>query len=177
MVDPNVTPQSKPDPLGDRRGVLVTALVVVALLAGIAGGFAWRHYGMADGGGFSLPSPAQIDARIDTISKQLAVEVGASADQQAKIAAIAKTAAADLRPLVEKEMAARNQAVALLTAPTIDVAAIQRLIADQVTLTEAVTKRIGQMLTEAAGVLTPEQRKKLGEWILREGPWHRWHHA
>src|SRR6516165_11336052 len=89
--------------LGGRRGMLI-ALIAAALVAGIAAGFSWRHFGMRDSGAFgALPSQAQIDQRIDFMTKQLGSEVGATADQQAKIA---KSAAADLRAMVQKAEAA-----------------------------------------------------------------------
>jgi len=168
----NTNPTANSSQLGGRRGMLI-ALIAAALVAGIAAGFSWRHFGMRDSGAFgALPSQAQIDQRIDFMTKQLGSEVGATADQQAKIA---KSAAADLRAMVQKAEAARGQAVALLSAPTIDRAAIERLVVDQIALAEAATKRIGQLLVDAAEVLTPEQRRKLGDWILREGPWARWY--
>ena len=54
----------------------------------------------------------------------------ATADQQGKIATIAKAAVGDLRALREKAQAARAQAVTLLTAPAIDRTAIERLRAN-----------------------------------------------
>jgi Spy/CpxP family protein refolding chaperone len=84
-------------------------------------GDGWHHIAWHDGGMFGGPlSPAQIDDRIDRMTKHMAIEIDATADQQAKIAAIAKAAVADLRPLREKAQAARAQAVTLLTAPSID---------------------------------------------------------
>jgi cell division protein ZapA (FtsZ GTPase activity inhibitor) len=72
----------------------------------------------------------------------MAIELDATADQQVKIANIAKAAIGDLRPLREKAQAARTQAVTLLTAPTIDHAAIERLRAEQIVLAETASKRI-----------------------------------
>src|ERR1700738_1422311 len=118
MVDHNNTPPSNPDQVptqtnrSGRRGMLVIALVAVALVAGLTGnmlstafgqGFAWHHFGMRDGGMFGGPlTPAQIDDRIDRMTKHMAIELDATADQQVKIANIAKAAIGDLRPLREK---------------------------------------------------------------------------
>src|SRR5580704_10928972 len=134
MVDQNNTPPSNPDPIpvrgnrGSRRGLFVAALLAVALLAGLTGnmlstafgqGYAWHHFGMRGGGIFGgALTPAQVDDRIDRMTKHMAIELDESADQQAKIASIAKAAVGDLRPLHEKALAARGQALALLTAPT-----------------------------------------------------------
>jgi protein CpxP len=191
MVDQNNTQPPNPDPTADRtgrkgrRGTFVIALVAVALLAGLTGnmlstafgqGFAWHHFGMHGGGMFGGPlTPAQIDDRIDRMTKHMAIELDATADQQARIASIAKAAVADLRPLREKAQAARTQAVALLTAPTIDRTAIERLRAEQIGLAETASKRIGQALADAAEVLNPEQRRKVADWVASSGPWARWH--
>jgi periplasmic protein CpxP/Spy len=164
--------------------MLVIALLTVALLASLTGnilstafgqGFAWQPFGMRGGGMFGDPlTPAQIDDRIDRMTKHMAIELDATADQQVKIANVAKAAVADLRALREKAQAARSQAVALLTAPTIDRTAIERLRAEQIGLAETASKRIAQALTDAADVLNPEQRRKAADWIS-SAPWGRWH--
>lgn len=170
-----------------RRGTFVIALVAVALLAGLTGnllskafgqGEGWHHIAWHDGGMFGGPlSPAQIDDRIDRMTKHMAIELDATADQQAKIANIVKATVADLRAMREKAQAARSQAVTLLTAPTIDRSAIERLRAEQIGLAETATKRIAQALADAAEVLNPEQRRKAADWIGLIGPWSHWRHG
>jgi periplasmic protein CpxP/Spy len=169
-----------------RRGAFLIALVAVALLAGLTGnllskafgqGDSWHHISWHHGGFFGGPlSPAQIDDRIDRMSKHMAIELDATTDQQVKIANIAKAAVADLRPLHEKAHAARTQAITLLTAPTIDRSAIERLRAEQIGLAETASKRIAQALADAAEVLSPEQRRKVADWMASRRPWWaRWH--
>jgi Spy/CpxP family protein refolding chaperone len=116
-----------------------------------------------------------MDERIDRMTKHMAIELDATADQQAKIASIAKAAAADLRAMREKMQAARSQAVALLTASSIDRTAIERLRAEQIALAETASKRIAQALADAAEVLNPEQRRKVADWVSHAGPWGSWH--
>ncbi|HET7021991.1 MAG TPA: Spy/CpxP family protein refolding chaperone [Xanthobacteraceae bacterium] len=167
------------------RGTFVLALVAVALLAGITGnllskafgqGISWHHISWQDGGLFGGLSPAQIDDRIDRMTKHMAIELDATAEQQAKLASIAKAAVTDLRPLQEKARAARAQAVTLLTAPTIDRSAIERLRAENIGLAETASKRIAQALEDAADALSPEQRRKVAEWAAFSRPWWaRWH--
>jgi periplasmic protein CpxP/Spy len=169
-----------------RRGTFLIALVAVALVAGITGnllskafgqGGSWHHISWHDGGVFGGPlSPAQIDDRIDRMSKHIAIELDATSDQQAKVANIAKAAVADLRPLHEKAHATRAQAITLLTAPTIDRSAIERLRAEQIGLAETASKRIAQALADVAEVLSPEQRRKVADWMAsRRHWWARWH--
>jgi len=190
MVEENTAGPPNPDatanPTGRKRrtGAIVVALVAVALVAGAAGnmlstafgqGFAWHHFGM-HGGPFGGPlTPAQLDERIDRMTKHMAIELDATADQQARIASIAKAAAADLRALREKALATRSQAVALLTAPTIDRTAIERLRAEQIGLAETASKRLAQALADTAEVLNPEQRRKVADWIGSGPWWSRWH--
>ena len=166
--------------------MFLLALVAVALLAGITGnllstafgqGASWPHIGWHHGGPFGGPlSAAQIDDRIDRMTKHMAIELDATADQQVKVANILKAAVADLRPLHEKAHATRTQAITLLTAPTIDRTAIERLRAEQIALADTASKRIAQALADASEVLNPEQRKKVSDWVT-SGPWARWHHG
>src|SRR5262245_4444398 len=188
MVDHTNTASSNPVPPPanrSRRGTFLFAMVAVALVAGLTGsmlstafgqGPGWQHISWHRGGMFGGPlSPAQIDDRIERMTKHMAIELDATTDQQVKIANIAKAAVADLRPLREKAVAARSQAVALLTAPTIDRSAVERLRAEQIALAETASKRIAQALADAAEVLNPEQRKKVADWTTY-GPFARWHH-
>src|ERR1700716_792406 len=176
MVDQSDTKPPNPDQTASprqrngRRGTFLIALLAVAVLAGLGGsmlssafgqGASWHRISWHSGGMFGGPlTPAQIDDRIDRMTKHMAIELDATADQQVKIANIAKAAIGDLRPLREKAQAARTQAVTLLTAPTIDHAAIERLRAEQIVLAETAGKRITQALTDAGDVLNPEHRRK-----------------
>ena len=80
-----------------------------------------------------------------------------------------------------KVFAARQQARDLLTQTTIDRAAIEKLRAEQIAAMDSVSKRIAQAIGDAAEVLTPEQRRKLGDMLPPSGPgggyWHGWHHG
>jgi len=163
----------------------VIALLAVAVVAGLTGNMLTTAFGQGfafhawhDGAFMGGPlTPAQIDDRIDRMTKHMAIELDASADQQAKIASIAKAAVNDLRPLHEKAQAARSQAVALLTAPSIDRSEIERLRAEQIGLAETASKRIAQAAADASEVLSPDQRRKVADWVavFDGGPWARWH--
>jgi Spy/CpxP family protein refolding chaperone len=126
-------------------------------------------------------TPAQINDRIDRITKHMAIELDATADQQTELAGIVKAAVHDVLPLREKVHAARGQALALLTAPTIDRSAIERLRAEQIELVETASKRIAQAAADASEVLNPDQRRKIADWVAVfdggpfNGPWARWH--
>jgi len=190
MADQSSTTSSRPNPppartCRSRRGPFVIALLAVAVVAGLTGNMLTTAFGQGfafhawhDGAFMGGPlTPAQIDDRIDRMTKHMAIELDASADQQAKIASIAKAAVNDLRPLHERAHAARSQAVALLTAPSIDRSAIERLRAEQIGLAETASKRIAQAAADASEVLSPDQRRKVADWVavFDGGPWARWH--
>ena len=90
-----------------------------------------------------------------------------TAEQKAKVAAIAQAAMTDLLPLREQHRAARAQGIKLLSAPVIDRAALEQIRASQLQLAEQLSLRITQALADTAEVLTPEQRAALAERIQR----------
>ena len=88
-------------------------------------------------------------------------------EQQARLAAIASAATRDLLPLREKAVAARRQALALLTATTIDRAAMEQVRAEQMQLAEAATKRVAQALADAGEALSADQRAEARRPVAR----------
>ncbi len=181
MTDHTNTQASAPDRTPPRRGRGALLLVVVALAAGLGGGALSRAFGHGFGwhhGGWGPPATeAQAEDRIERMTKHLAIELDASPEQQAKIAAIGKAAVGDLWPMREKAHAARGRAIALLTGPNVDRNAVEQLRLEQIALADAASKRIAQALADASDVLTPEQRKKIADWMpLLDGQWGPWHH-
>lgn len=188
MVDEanSTAPQSGPTPSrrcrGRGRGRTAAFIILVALAAAIAGGFVTNAFsqghGPWHGGAFwsGAVDPEQAERRLERAIKHLAVEADASADQQAKLVAIARDAVKDLLPLRDKARANRGQAIELLTAPTVDRAAIERFRAEQLSLAETASKRIAQALADAADVLTADQRKTLLDRVSSFGHgWGHWH--
>jgi len=158
-----------------RRGFFRRA-GIAALVGTLATGFgakAWAHGGPGGwhrgGGGFmgGAMDPAKMDERIERRVKHFAVEVDATPAQTAKLTEIAKAAAKDLRPLREKVRDARKRGMDLLSAPTIDRAAIERLRAEQIQAADSASRRVSQALADTAEVLTHEQRKKFAERMQR----------
>jgi Spy/CpxP family protein refolding chaperone len=110
--------------------------------------------------------------------KHFAVEIDANDAQRDKLVTIAKAAAAELAPMREKMRAARGQGIKILGAPAVDRAALEALRAEQVANGEAMSKRMTQLMADAAEVLTPEQRQKLAERMeKRRERWGRGHHG
>jgi periplasmic protein CpxP/Spy len=146
-------------------------LPTVALAAALTGAVATTA--MSDySGGSVMPvhfmgghdfDPAKAEEHADRMVRHLAIEVDATTDQTEKLRTIAKTALKDLIPLREKIKSSRERARELLTAPTIDRAALESLRTEQMANIDAATRRITQALADAGDVLSVEQRRKLEE--------------
>jgi protein CpxP len=143
------------------------AILAVALFAvGTASGFAvaTAHGGpwwMLGAGGHHRMNPERIAAHLDRRIERMLSRVDASAEQRGKESGIAKAALTDLTAQGIMPWEARGKFVALLRADTIDPAAFETLRAEQISKADAASKRIVQAVTEAAAVLTPEQRRQL----------------
>jgi protein CpxP len=166
-----------------RVGGAVIALALAALigsaLAGSAnagwgwgpGGGRFGHHGMMDG----TPDPAEVQERVERMVAHIAIEVDATDEQKQKLTTIFVSAANDLMPLRAEMMESRHagELIGLLTAPTVDRAAIETFRAEKMALADQASRRIAQALGEAAEVLTPEQRAKIGErikFLMEFGP-------
>ena len=107
---------------------------------------------------------AHVEHRVDRVLSH----VDANAEQKAKVEAISKAAVLDLAKLGINPRETHEKFLALLRADTIDPQAMETLRAEQVAKWDAASKRIVQAVTEAAPVLTAEQRRELTEpWLPR----------
>jgi periplasmic protein CpxP/Spy len=153
-----------------RRAGIFAAVATIAggigLHAQAQGGPGFRG-GMFGGSGGGPMDAAQLDNRIERMLKHLYVEINATPEQQQKLAPIVKQAAKDLYPLRQQMQAARKQAIDLMSAESIDRAAIERARAESLQTAEAASKRFTQALADAAEVLTPAQRKELADHLQR----------
>lgn len=190
FVEPPALASGHDPAVGGRRGALRLAAAIAVGAAGFIAGQGLAHErggpmgGMGPGmgmmgmgpGGFD---PARAEAQIERMAKHLAVEADATPVQQEKLANIAKAAAKDLAATRQRMAEHRQQAMAVWSAPTIDKARLETLRTEQMKDAEAISRRITQALTDAAEVLSPEQRKKLAEHIAerrQHGPrgWGGW---
>ncbi len=153
-----------------RRGGFIRGLFAGALLIGvIAGasyiGSSYAHAGMRGGHGMLHGSfdPESAAKRIDAMVSFALADVDSTAEQKAGIGAIAKSALKDLMPLRDEHKAARTKAVELLSAATIDRAAMEQVRAAELKLAETASRRITQAMADAAEALQPAQRAKLAE--------------
>lgn len=162
-----------PEPRGKRFGYLAMTLVLLlGIVAGslaVAGlgmyrhhamgfGHGWRgHHWMQDGPRGEDFAPRRIERMIGFAARRL----DATDEQKKRLTDIATAAARDLLPMRDKMREARKQARQILTAPTIDRAALEALRAAQLAQADAASRRLAQAIADAADVLTPEQRAKL----------------
>jgi protein CpxP len=185
LSTPPVPAPQRP-PRRGRRYLAIAAIVLVTGLVGVGAtkaisdsGFGrghWHGPGMMGGMMGQALDPARAEDRADRAVRHLAIEIDATTEQQEKLRTIVKAAVRDLIPLHEKAHAARQRARQLLTQPAVDRAAIEAFRAEQVAQMDAASKRMAQALGDAAEVLTPEQRQKIGDHLeRRRSLWRRWH--
>lgn len=185
MTTENDAPPTADRPRSTGRGRRATLVLAGALALGLTGtlataalsdGFrfgppAWHGGGWHGGGwGGGFPGfrsgqmdPAAVEDRVERMVKHLAVELDATSEQQDRLVAIAVAAVKELAPMREQMQAAHERARTLLTAPTVDRAAIEAFRAEQLAAADQLSRRIAQAIGDAAEVLTAEQRQTLGE--------------
>jgi len=85
----------------------------------------------------------------------------ATPDQQQRVEKIIDGTVDSLFPIVEKHRSNRDQLHAILEAPTIDRAAIERLRVEEIGLADNLSRVVASALGDTAEVLTTEQRAEL----------------
>jgi len=111
--------------------------------------------------------PAEVQEHVERMVAHVAIEIDATDEQKEKLTAIFVSAANDLLPMRTEMLESRQagELVGLLTAPTVDRAAIEAFRADKLALADRASRRIAEALGAAAEVLTPAQRAEIGERI------------
>ena len=150
---------------GRRRALAVAAATVIGAMSIVGLSYAndgpgegHHHHGMGMHGPMD---PANAEKHIDRMIEHTLPD--GTPEQKTRIRAIAKAAMNDLRPLREQHRAAREQAITVLSQPTIDRAALEKIRAREMQLGEQISRRMTQALADSAEVLTPEQRAKAAE--------------
>lgn len=107
--------------------------------------------------------------------KHMLDDVKANDAQKAQATAIVKASVEKGAPLAEKLRGNHEQMRKLMSAATIDKAAIEALRAEQIKLADEASKLATQTMQDIAEVLTPEQRAKLAEKMEKRHGWM--HHS
>jgi protein CpxP len=138
-------------------GSLIAACVVLAggslaFAHGMGGG--WHHGGM---------DPAEMVEHLQVHVSHVLDEVDATADQKARVKVIVEAATKDLEALHDQQGNVHKELHEIFTSPTIDRERLETVRAAHMQALEAASKRCATALADAAEVLTPDQRKLLGE--------------
>ncbi len=124
----------------------------------------WGHHGGPEA--FLSGKPVDVEQMnkfADKRMQHMLDDVKANDEQKAKASAIVKASLEKGAPLAEKLRDNHEQMRKLMSAATIDKAAIEVLRVEQIKLMDESSKLMTQTLQDVAEVLTPEQRTKLAE--------------
>jgi len=140
-----------------RVGLIAVAASLVAIAAGA---LAYAH----SGGGHHGPMAGSPENHLEHIQAML-TKVGATDAQKAQIDGILKPALADLKAAHEAHSAAFRQFHEAMTAPSIDRGRVESLRAEQIKTFDDISKRVVTAISDAAEVLTPEQRAAIAKQV------------
>ena len=139
----------------------VGLIAIAASLVAIAGGaLAFAH----SGGGHHGPMAGNSQHHLEHMQAML-TKIGASDAQKAQIEGILKPAFADMKAAHDAHSAAFKQFHEAITAPSIDRARLESLRAGQLKSLDEASKRLVTAISDAAEVLTPDQRAALAKQI------------
>ncbi|MFZ6648975.1 Spy/CpxP family protein refolding chaperone [Undibacterium sp. TJN25] len=157
-------PSAAQSPRTGRRWIAAAAVASVVAALSITGisfaGDAMEGHWHGRGGHHEM-TPEAMSRHVDAMVNRILAD--GTPEQKAKVSSIANAAFKDLSSLRQQHRADRQQAITLLTQPTVDRAALERVRANEMRLADQVSRRITQALADAAEVLTPDQRLKLAE--------------
>ena len=149
-----------------RRRILLLALPALAL-AGVGG---WVSSARAGGPDAEEAGPGMAMRRMHRILDR----VGATQGQRDQIRAIWMGLRPQLRAVRADQKSLRQQMVAALTAPSINVGDVERLRKQTMANADKMSGLITQGIVASAQVLTPEQRKLAQQEIANGGGRHHW---
>jgi Spy/CpxP family protein refolding chaperone len=165
-VVPSFNPSDR-SPRCHRRGGALFLGVLGLAMAGVLAFGAFRALGIGTRHGGFCPhgslTPGQVEQKIDRLTTWVMDDLDGTPEQRQKAAEVAKAATRDLAPIHEELLANHEKVVAVLTAPTIDRAALEALRARQMALAETASKRITRAVADLGDALTPDQRVELVE--------------
>jgi len=143
-----------------RKRVLFGSLIAACIV--LAGGSIAYAHGM---GGMRHGSmdPTEMAEHLQVHVAHVLDEVDATPEQKAQVKDIVAAATKDLEALHQQNGGIHKELHEIFTAPTIDRAKLETVRAEHMQALDAASKRCAAALADAAEMLTPEQRKTLGE--------------
>ena len=145
-----------------RRRIKIVA-ITAALIAVAAGALAFAHSGGGHHGPAMNRSPESHLEHMQT----LLTRIGASDAQKSQIEGILTPALNEMKAVHHAHFAAFKQFHEAISAPSIDRARIESLRSEQVRALDEASKKLVLAFSDAAEVLSPEQRAALAETIAR----------
>jgi Spy/CpxP family protein refolding chaperone len=160
-----------------RRGHCVARVVGMLAVFGIgffSGQVMACEHGMGHGGPQAFMSGGKMDTeRMGKFAgkrlERMLDDVKASDAQKEKASAIVKASLEHGAPLAKQMRDNHIQMRKLMSAATLDKAAIEAMRAEQIKLADEVSKRMTSTMLAVADVLTPEQRAQLAEKMEKRG--------
>ncbi|MGY8904806.1 MAG: Spy/CpxP family protein refolding chaperone [Burkholderiales bacterium] len=143
----------------------IAALGGVALLSTAAAAQGLGHGGHGGRGRNPEEMAKHMQARINF----LITAVDGTPEQKERLLALHKTAMTELQPVRAQLRKARKDGMALLSEATINRSAVEQLRVSQIQLGDTLSKRMTQLMIEAAEVLNPAQRTKLADLMKQRG--------
>jgi Spy/CpxP family protein refolding chaperone len=140
-----------------KRRRLAVAAIAASLLAIVGGTLAYAHSG---GEHHGLMSGRGAEDHLEHMQAML-TKIGASDAQKSQIEGLLKPAFEEMKAAHEAHSAAFEQFHEAITAPSIDRAKIESLRAEQLKSLDEASKRMVTAITDAAEVLSPDQRAAL----------------
>ena len=123
----------------------------------------WRREHRDD---FFEMSDTEVNAKLTRAMKHVAIEIDATQQQQDQIVALISGAFKEVRPFRDSLKATVEEMRELLLSSEIDRGTMERLRAERVAESDRISKTLIATLADVADVLTPAQRKLLGERIM-----------
>lgn len=137
----------------------------------------WRGHKRGGHGGFANLSDAEIESKITRFVRHAGIEIDATPEQEAQIVALLTPVALNMKSKRGEMRATGEELHALLSAPTIDRAAVEQLRTEKLAEADQISKEWLDAIVDVAMVLTAEQRQVLEERIEEfrsmRGGWHR----
>jgi Spy/CpxP family protein refolding chaperone len=162
IQDDSTPEQSGPPNLRSRRWIM--AVLIAGSVAAAVGGSAriasaaqavMNHHG----GQHGAMDPAAMDRHVGEMVDRVLPD--GTPGQKSRLAALVRSAHAEMAPFHAQLRQAHERAMQLLMQPRVDRAALEALRADEVRQFDAASQRLVQLVADAADTLTPEQRGRL----------------
>ena len=150
-----------------RPARLFGAVLLVAVLGSVALS-AWAQGGPGGPGMHGMQFGGHM-------AERMLDSVNATAEQRAQVKQITDRAAADMKAQHEAGRALRQQGMKLFAQPVVDANAAEALRQQMMQQHDQASRRMMQTMLEVSRVLTPEQRKQLGERMAQRGDMMRRH--